>query len=307
MRFKQPYLLQFLLTLIVSTPLYASCVVTDGLNHTIQLKKPAKRIVSLAPNVTEILFSIGAGNQIIGAVQGSDYPLEARKIHRIGTYTAINVEKLMAMHPDLIIAWGDTYSRQLTTLRKLGVPIYTPNPQQLEDIPLIMKNLGCLCGVNGKAIREADDFSYKLDKMRKQYANQKPLTVFFQTNPYSSYTIHKNSWINQVIAVCGGRNIFAQTKLPYDRISLESIVIANPEVIISEAPGQAWKKRWQTEEDISAVKNNLLFTIDPNLIEQASPRILKGTEKICKYLQSARAGKAALMAQKTKMGSKVVV
>jgi iron complex transport system substrate-binding protein len=276
-----------------SSPTYAaSCTVVDGFNHKITLKKPAKRIVSLASNLTEILFNIGAGDQVVGVIAGCDYPMAARKVRCIGSKTKIDTNKIKTMRPDLIVTWKDTFSQQLVDIGKIGVPIYITNPHQLEDIPVMMKNLGCLSGRVKEAMSAANNFTSELEKIKKQNETKKPLTVFFQVGAYSLVTISKHSWINQVITVCGGRNVFPDKAPDAVNVDLGSITLANPEVIISDAVGEPWQDRWKAFDDITAVKNNQLFTIDPNLVNEASPRILEGTEKICKLLQTARAKKS---------------
>jgi iron complex transport system substrate-binding protein len=279
----------------VSKIAYASsCTVVDGLKQTITLNKPAQRIISLAPNITEILFSIGAGNQVVGVVTGCDYPLAARKVRCIGSKRQLDFKQIKAMHPDLIITWKDTYPSQRMGLEKLNIPIYTTNPRQIEDIPMMMKNLGCLAGRVKTALEVANHFSSALEKIRKQHEHKKPLTVFFQVGAYSLVTINKHSWINQLITVCGGRNVFAEMEMDTPDVDLASIAIANPEVII-DVKGQFSKEHWKTLNDLPAVKNNRLFTIDPDLIERPGPRLLEGVKKICKLLQTARAQKNAII------------
>ena len=265
-----------------------ACTVIDDTGKTIHLSLPAKRIVSLAPDITEVLFSIEAKEAIVGVISGSDYPPAATNIIRIGSYTGIDLEKVVSLHPDLIVTWGQTFSRQLKILQTMGVPVYTTLPHRLEDIAHTINNLGCLSGHTQDAKQVADHFSYQLKQIRAKYQTKKPLTVFYQIGSYSLITINKESWINEVITLCGGRNIFAEAHFIAPEVNWESVVAASPDVIVSDAGNEEWTKRWAKWSIIPAVKNHFLFTLPPDLIERASPRILLGTMQLCELLQKVR-------------------
>lgn len=278
--------------LLLSHSLYAACSVTDDTGKSIATNKPARRIVSLAPDLTEILFVIDGGERVIGVVGGSDYPSRARSIIQIGSYSGIDLERIIALRPDLIVTWSKTFSRQLAVLEKFGIPIYTTQPRRLEDIPRTMKNLGCLTGLEKVANQEANKFSHRLTTLRQHYHTQKPVTVFYQIGSYSLITINKDSWINQVIELCGGHNVFAGAKFIAPEVSWEAVVAANPQVIISDAKDDNWKKNWEAWSEISAVKNHLLFKVNPDLLDRAGPRLVDGAELICRDLQVARGSPA---------------
>ena len=264
----------------------AACVVTDDAGATLHLNQPAKRIISLAPDLTEILFAIGAGNQTTGVISGSDFPPAAKQVMQVGSYTGVDLERIVSLHPDLIVTWSNTFSRQLATLSKFSIPIYHAAPRNLEDIPRTIKNFGCLTGSSVKANQLAAQFSRQLQYLRHRYARQKPVRVFYQIGDYSLITINKNSWINQVIEICGGKNIFADSSMIAPEISWEAVVTMNPDVIVSDTKNPEWKKRWESWQAISAVKNHRLFAINPDLIERAGPRILLGTRQLCEYLST---------------------
>jgi iron complex transport system substrate-binding protein len=274
--------------------LYAACKVVDDEGVVISLQKPAQRIISLVPDVTEILFAIGAGSQIVGAMQGSDYPLAAKQIPVVGSYMGIDLEKIISLHPDLIIRWGSSFSQPLSILKKMGIAVYTNEPRKLLDISHAMQNLGCLTGKTAEAGKQADFFVQRLRALSKQYQNKKKLSVFYQIGAYSLITINRESWINQVIAMCGGQNIFAQAKFTAPQVTWEAVLAANPQVVMSDALSPAWKSSWLKWSKIAAVKNNDLFTIHPDLIERAGPRLLQGAERVCESLQSVRDDSANL-------------
>lgn len=264
---------------------HASITVTDDTNQLIILTKPAERIVSLAPDITEILFAIGAGHKVVGAIAGSDFPAAAKQITQVGSYSGVDLEKVLALQPDLIITWGETFSRQLGALTQFGIPVYKNVPRFLEDVPHAMTNFGLLAGVEKQAKAEADIFLNRLAVLKIQ---AKPIRVFYQVGAYSLITINKKSWINQVIELCGGQNIFSEAPSITPRVDFEAVITANPDVIISDAKDAHWKLRWQKWLQVTAVKQGLLFSIDPDWIDRAGPRLLKGAEKMCAILQRAR-------------------
>lgn len=276
---------KFLLLILFCGSAHAMCTVTDDAKITLHLNSPAKQIISLAPDTTETLFAIGAGKQIVGVIKGSDYPKAATKIPIVGSYTGLDLEKIISLQPDLIVVWGDTFARQLNTLKKSGIPIYTSNPQTLADIPKTMRNLACLTGQQAKGEAQAQQFSAGITKLQKQYQAQKPVRVFYQIGNYSLITINKSSWINQVISLCGGRNIFANAQFSAPEVTWEAVVVANPQVIISDAINSDWKKSWYKHTEISAVKHNFLFSINPDLLERAGPRLVMGATQMCKDIK----------------------
>lgn len=271
---------------LFTTSAYA---VVDDIGENISLAKGATRVISLAPDITEILFSIGAGKQIVGVVSASDYPLAAKKIPRVGSYSGIDLERIAALHPDLIVTWSHTFTRQLAPLKKLGIAIYTTEPHRLEDIPRTMLALGDLTNNVKTAQQQAQKFEKDLTNLRLQYRDAHPVSVFYQIGDYGLLTINKASWINQAIALCGGKNIFAEANLSVPEVDLEAVIKANPEVILTDAESKNWHKKWGAWPEMRATKHQFLFALDPDLIDRAGPRLLLGAAKICHFLQMARA------------------
>ncbi|HEX4044629.1 MAG TPA: cobalamin-binding protein [Gammaproteobacteria bacterium] len=266
-----------------------TCQLTDDQGNPLHLKQPAQRIISLAPDITENLFAIGAGQQIIGVIQGSDYPTEAKKIPIVGSYTGLDLEAILALKPDLIVTWSTMFARQLQALTAFNIPIYVTQPKQLEDIPRTLRNLGCLTGQQQKANQAATDFLQTVTQIEHHYnnkTNNKP-RVFYQIGAYTFMTVNKESWIQQVVAACGGQPLFTDTVTIAPTISLEAILTANPQIIISSASNDQWQTRWQRWPSIAAVKNGLLFTIPSDWLERASPRLLLGMRQVCTHIHFA--------------------
>ncbi len=290
-------LVSILFSIVFWMPAFADTMyvseVADDTGTQIKLAQPAKRIVSLAPDITEILFAIGAGPHIVGVIKGSDSPVAARNITKVGDYSGIDVEKIIELHPDLIITWGLTFSRQLSIFKELHIPVYTTEPHQLEDIPKTMQSLGELTGLKSEANKVVNNFKKYLVQLRQRYQSEKPIKVFYQIGGYGLMTINKDSWINQIITLCGGQNVFVNAKTIAPEVNWEAIVAANPDVVIASSEISTWKNAWQKWPEIAAVRQQYLFTINPDLIERAGPRILEGATQMCEYLERGR-GKTVL-------------
>lgn len=261
--------------------------VTDDDGQVLQFSQPAKRVISLAPDITEILYAIDANNTIVGVMAGSDYPAAARKLPVIGSYSGLDLERILQIHPDLIITWGNNFSKQLAILKKYGIPIYVNHPTQLQDVAHAMENFGSLVGKQNIAIKAANQYREKLKSLTSTYQAQQKVTVFYQIGD-SLLTINKDSWINQVISACGGRNIFAKANLTVPEIDMEAVIAANPQVILSSNHNDAWQSRWQKWQRVNAVRKGNLYTLHPDLIERAGPRLVDGVAQVCQFLQKSR-------------------
>lgn len=274
--------------IVFSLPVLASCEVTDDAGHHLKLPHPAKRIVVLAPDLVEDMFAIGAGSQVIAVVKGSDYPRAANKILQVGSYSGIDLERIVTLKPDLIIAWKYGFTRQIAVLRELGFPVYISAPSKLEDVPHLLQQLGCLTGKTASADAAAREFEQSISQLAA--VKRKPLKVFFQIDTYTLQTINQDSWINQVLALCGGQNVFADANIIAPVVSREAVFVANPDVILNDSTNDSWKKTWQSWPEIQAVKSQHLYTVTPDLIARAGPRLVKGARQVCDYLDAARKG-----------------
>lgn len=257
-----------------------ACTVQDDFAHTVQLAKPAERIVSLAPDMTEMLYAIGAGKKIIGVVQGSDYPDAARKLPMVANYRMLNQEAILARHPDLVVAWSGTPAHQLAWLIQLGVPLYVSQQKNITDIPRTLRKLGCLAGTEKQATLVALAFEQRLQAL--QAHKRRPVTVFYEVTDKPLMTINHDSWINQVITLCGGKNIFAEAPVIAPVVSREAVLMKNPDIIISKQ-ASTWK-HWP---QLRAVASHHLYSIPPDWLERAGPRLLLGAEKMCHYLATS--------------------
>lgn len=264
----------------------------DDTGQEIRLKAPAKRIVALAPHIAESLFAAGAGSQIIGTVDYSDYPLEAKKIARVGGYSRVDLEAVAAMKPDLVIAWeSGNNMNQVSKLRNLGLTVYVTQPNKLESVADQLERFGQLAGTEAVAKPAAERFRQRLEGLRKANAGKRSLRVFYQIWKSPLMTVGGPQIISDAIKLCGGENVFGQLRQMAPTVSVEAVLETNPDVIIATGMGDArpeWLGDWDKWTQMSAVKRKNLFHINPDIMQRHTPRILDGVEKLCTHLDNAR-------------------
>jgi iron complex transport system substrate-binding protein len=266
--------------------------VVDDVGNRITLAQPAQRIVSLSPHLTELLFAAGAGDKVVGVVEFSDYPEAARHIKRIGSAMSLDMEGLMALQPDLVVAWESGNSRaMLEKIDSLGYTVYRSEPRQLEDIAANIKALAQLAGSEKQAAPVVADYLAELKRLRQQNSGKSRISVFYQIWNQPLMTINGEHLISKVIELCGGENIFAGLSGLAPQVSLEAVLLKKPDVIlIGDRNGerQKWLNFWQAWDDIPAVKKGNIYVIHPDLIQRHTPRILQGAALVCGYLDKAR-------------------
>ena len=236
--FKYPLLLSLaLLGPVFTLPVLgasatAAVAVVDDLGNHLRLAVPAQRIVSLSPHLTENVFAVGAGAQLVGVTRYSDYPEAARAITRVGDYQAINVEQILSLQPDLILAWVDGGNqRALQRLATMGIPIYWSRPVALGSIGRELSNLARLTGQQTTGQAAAEAFMQGLEQLQPAQL-EPPVSVFYQVWDQPLQTLNKDSLIGTLIEHCGGRNIFAQAPAVVAQVAIETVILADPEVIL---------------------------------------------------------------------------
>lgn len=267
--------------------------VVDDTGRHVSLRKPAQRIVSLAPHVTELLFAAGAGEAVAGVVSFSNYPPAATRLPVVGGYESLNLEAILALHPDLLVAWkSGNISAQVERLGTLGVPVFYSEPRRLEDIASNLERLGTLAGSSEVADKAARVFRERHRQLQQRYAERTPLRTFYQIWHQPLMTISGEHLISQVIRLCGGHNIFSELPTLASAVNREAVLKADPQVIIASgmAGGKPeWLDAWRDWPQLSAVRDGQLHFIDPDLIQRHTPRILEGAEIMCRQLDEARA------------------
>ncbi|MAC33099.1 MAG: cobalamin-binding protein [Haliea sp.] len=268
----------------------------DVTGHEVVLEAPAQRIVSLAPHITETLFAAGAGEKIVGTVASSDYPEAAKAIPQIGGYDRINRESLMAARPDLVLAWESGNGREVIAgLRALGVTVYVSEVRELDEIAGSLRAFATLAGTAEAGHAAANAFDRRLATLRNTYSHRPPVTVFYQIWNSPILTLNGEHLISDVIRLCGGRNSFTDAIALVPKISLESILLRDPDVIVASGMGEEhpeWVDDWRRFPSLRAVQNQQLYFIPPSLLQRHSTRILDGAEQLCGFLEEARAGPA---------------
>jgi len=281
----------FFLALAWSASLQALEVVDDT-GTTIQLHKPAQRIISLAPHVTELLFEAGADHKIIGVVQYSNYPNAAKLIPQVGGYQKLDMELIVSMQPDLIIGWqtGNRKS-ELDKLKQLGFKVFLTEPRQLPDIAGLLERFGVLTGSETLARQAAARFMQQYQLLRQRYLDKEPLRAFYQIWDQPLMTINGQHLISDVMRLCGLENVFAHIDTLVPRIDLESVLEADPQLIIAGGVGRLrpdWARQWKRWPDLSATRLNAFLDINPDIIQRHSQRILQGAEQLCQQAEQLR-------------------
>lgn len=284
-----------LLTLLLPSAPRAATAILDDAGNRVVIEGPARRIVSLAPHATELLFAAGAGDRIVATVDYSDYPAEARAIPRLGGYEALDVERLLAAKPDLVVAWeSGNGPAAIARLRALGLRLYLSEPRDLEGIAAGLERLGRLAGTEATANRAAERFRERLAELRRRQEGKRPVTLFYEVWNHPLTTVGGGHFISRVIGLCGGRNIFAELGALAPAVSLESVVAADPEAIVASGMDEerpAWLDEWRRWPRLRAVREGHLFSIPPDLLQRPTPRLLDGAERLCADLDRARAGR----------------
>ena len=250
------------------------------------------RFISLAPHITEILFAVGAGSQVVGAVSFSDYPPEAEQIPRIGSSDRFSYETIVNLQPTLVFGWKSGNGQDnLQQIEKLGIPVYAHEPRTLEDVADSLETFGKLAGREAQGQQQASLFRTRLENLRQTYSDKAPVSVYYQLWNEPQMTVNDEHLISDVIRLCGGANIFADAIPLIPKISVEVVIQRKPEVIVATGMAEerpAWLDDWRKWSSLPAVSREQLFHIHPDLLHRHSPRILDGAEILCEQLDSAR-------------------
>jgi len=286
-------LLVLVLAWTAIAPLHAAGPVraVDDAGTAIELARPARRIVSLAPHATEMLFAAGAGPAVVAVAAHSDYPPEARKLPRVADAAMIDLENVVALRPDLVVAWPYTAPQQLAALRALKIPVFFSHPRTIGGIASDIEKLGALAGTGGQATKAAATLRTRLAALQAKYATAEKLSVFYEIWNRPLYTIGGNHLISEAIAVCGGRNVFANLTLPAPEVNLEAVIAASPQVIVGadDAGGPPpWLAEWSRWPDLPAVRDGNVIVANGDLLHRPGPRFVDGVADLCGELAAAR-------------------
>ena len=264
--------------------------VIDDIGQMVSLARPAKRIVSLSPHITELLFEAGAGSSIVGAVDYSDYPQAAKQLLRVGSANRLDVETILSLRPDLIVAWhsGNTV-QDLQMISRFGIPIFYSEPRSLDQIASNLSRLGILTGYQEKADRKARIFRQRLRLLDDSYRHRKKLAVFFQLWDQPLMTINGKHILNDVMDLCGARNIFADLSSLTPTVSREAVIQQKPYAIVAtDVSLERLKLEWKDYTRIPAVQADNYFVLSADLLHRQGPRLLEGARQLCLAIEKAR-------------------
>ena len=258
---------------------------------------PASRIVSLAPHITELLYAAGAGSKLVGNVDYGDYPPEAKALPKVGGYTRLDLEAILALKPDLVIAWQSGNSpAALDKLKAMGIAVYVSQPDRIEDVAREIERFGVLAGTESVAYPAAAAFRARQAALAARFNHRPSVDVFYQIWKQPLMTVNDKQIISDVIRLCGGRNVFGSLPVLAPTVTVEAVIAANPEVIVASGMGDErpeWLDDWRRWKNLTAVQRDNLFFIPPQEIQRHTPRLLDGAEKLCRALEAARARRPA--------------
>ncbi|OCQ20541.1 cobalamin-binding protein [Pseudoalteromonas luteoviolacea] len=251
-----------------------------------------KRIIALAPHIVENLYAIGAGERIVGTVEHADYPEAAKKIPRIGGFHGIQLEKVLALRPDLVVVWKNgNKEADIEKLKALGIPVAYSTSKDIHQVPKELMKLGELTGREVQAKLQAEKFLSEYQQLVDTYQRKEALDVFYQLWPSPLMTINGKTWIHQTLTICGVRNVFADATTEYPQISLENVIAKHPQAIVipnERAEKQPPKVDWQLWQEIPAVKHQQYIEVDADLLHRFSTRMLIGVRDMCDKLHASR-------------------
>ena len=278
-----------LTSLLLAIWLVAACEQSDTAVPVSSVKS-AQRIVTLAPSLTEFVFAVGAGERLVGTVDYSDYPAAAQSIPRVGDAFRVDYEMLSRLQPDLVLVWESGNPPEVVDrIKEQGYRVVSMEPTSLDSIAEQLLLVGELTGMNEQAVIAAADYRAKLASLRSaEYEPQ--LTVFWQISADPWFTVTGQHVISEMLAMCGGRNIFADLPGLAPAVTLEAILAERPQVVIASIkPGNTdWQAGWEIWQEVPAVKSAALYQVDPDLVSRPGPRLTEGAADVCAILEAAR-------------------
>jgi len=268
-----------------------SLTVYDDTGQRVTLSNPPRRIISLAPGATEMLFAAGAGDRVIATVDYADEPAAAKRVPRIGDVTAVDIERLVALHPDVVVVWpGGGNPAQTEKIAQLGIPIYRQQVNRLADIPGSLRRLGVFAADKSTAGQAARTLEGELARVAREYSKGKHPTVLLEVWNRPIYTIGGTQLMSDALTLCGARNVFGDLKELSPVIDTEAVIARNPDIIVAAAPAgesMSWLAEWQRFSSLSAVRSGRLIAFEDRRLSRLGPSVVSATEALCKELAAS--------------------
>ena len=251
---------------------------------------PAKRIIALSPQSVEMLYAIGAGDAIVATTDYADYPEQAKNIPSIGGYYGVQIERVIELNPDLVVVWqSGNKMEDIKQLQDLGFKVVNSDPKTLADVASDLELLGQLTGHEAIANKVAANYRQQLADIKSQNQAKPAVKVFYQLWSTPVMTVAKGSWIQNLIEVCHGENVFYDAASEYPQISIENVLLTGAEVILqSQDEGNVLGINWADWPELPAVKNQHIYQFDADLLHRATPRAILGVNAVCEALDKVR-------------------
>jgi len=267
----------------------------DDRGVAVRMPAAAARIVTLAPHLAELVYAAGAGPKLAGVARFSDFPPDARALPEVGDAARVDAERILALKPDLVLAWkSGNQAADITRLEDLGVTVFVTEPTRLADIPRLIRAVGTLAGSADSAVDAAAAFEQAVAGLRHRHATRPPVRVFYEIWHRPLITVNGKHFISDVIALCGGVNVFDRAPLLTPTVSLEAVLAAHPEAIIggsSAASAADFVAQWRAEP-VAALRAIPVAFVPADAIQRAGPRLAAGASTICAELERVRALRA---------------
>lgn len=255
--------------------------------------KNDQKVITLAPHITELVYAAGAGHKIIGTVRSSNFPIQAKQIHKIGDGLNINVEHLLTLKPDIVYAWQDNFANQKLAekLKPFGVEVLYSAPTSIKDIPNQVRVIGKQLNTITEANTHAQALENDIENLKAKFANDAKLKVFIEIGTKPIYTLGNDNLTNSALNLCNLSNIFAESIAVAPTVNPEQVMQLNPDIIIitnKNVSNFAKRTRYWQDLGLKAAKNHYIYTIDPDQLLRPAPRLIEATQKICELAHSVR-------------------
>jgi iron complex transport system substrate-binding protein len=295
-RWKSRLVLEFVLGFVLSLVLLLSLIhsahseitVVDDDAHTVRLTTAAQRVVSLAPHITELLYAAGAGHTVVGISAWSDYPAEAKKLPIIADGSRLDLERIIDLRPDLVIAWkSGSNAHQTKRLKKLGLTIFESEPRSFDDIATSIERFAKLTG-SSNGTHAAKTFRENHERLKQRYAGKKTISIFYQIWSSPLMTLNDKHLVAEMFQLCGAVNVFGKLAPLTPSVSAEAVAKANPDAILMTDSESSSLDRWRALPTLKATRFDNLFSIDGTLVNRAGPRVIEGATQLCEKIEMAR-------------------
>jgi iron complex transport system substrate-binding protein len=277
------------LSVALPAPTHTPWTVRDDEGRSLTLPAPPKRIVALSPGATAMLFAAGGGARVVGAPEFSEEPAAARDITRIGDSHGFDLERILALHPDIVVAWTGAFSAaQLLQFDRAGLKVYRHRVERLDDLPVALRRLGAMLDTTAAANTAADGLQARIAALRAQYRRPLKPSVLLQVWDRPVYTLGGEQLVSDAIEACGYRNVYAELSAAAPAVSLESVAARDPDVIVAlasdEHSAQDWLNQWRALPRLKAVTHARLVAFVDARLSRLGPEAVSATESLCAQL-----------------------